>query len=444
MQYCAIELCVSEVDHQLPDLSNLNVFTVSYCRDFPDVAAREIKRLYQEQKFARETTRRQSNLLTSVVNTLRGEPPPLTVWSHYDTPMLAQALVHHVKWLRGTLTDARTYVRGHPDCPPSLLERVDAVLSRGHSEANDPEFTHPDPDLNNLLNLTVALHSGHANMDVGVAWQRAIEALERRLQLPVKVAGDPIPPASNERMRPGFEKYILHRGTGIAYLQRNHPSVDADHDYEDVFIQEAWEAWQAALSEEPSAVATLTSTQQLREALRDVCLWLKSALECKQWVWDLDQRLAAMGCLEAAAEVLLTAPADKSAVQVTDLETHAHEGLAFRADRRSSQPATTVELQQRPDMSDNRSSKQLIMADGTPLYDYLKNAVSDTESTDEWTRGYEECKRRLFTILGPQLLQYAITMQRARGKTPAQELSEWAAVHTEPTGEASDDSGPSP
>lgn len=47
-----------------------------------------------------------------------------------------------------------------------------------------------------------------------------------------------------------------------------------------------------------------SSNQQLREALTDISLWLRSALNCKQWVWDSDQRLAAMGCLATADELL--------------------------------------------------------------------------------------------------------------------------------------------
>ena len=46
---------------------------------------------------------------------------------------------------------------------------------------------------------------------------------------------------------------------------------------------------------------------------------------------------------------------------------------------------------------------ELRMADGTPLYDYLRNAVPESTPMDDWTRGFEECKRRLFDIVGPQL-----------------------------------------
>lgn len=51
-------------------------------------------------------------------------------------------------------------------------------------------------------------------------------------------------------------------------------------------------------------MANMTSNEQLREALVDVSLWLRAALNCKQWVWDSDQRLAAMGCLVEADQAL--------------------------------------------------------------------------------------------------------------------------------------------
>lgn len=49
---------------------------------------------------------------------------------------------------------------------------------------SSPEFTHPDLDLNLLLNLTATMGSGKPlNMDFGIAWQEALEAVEARLTL---------------------------------------------------------------------------------------------------------------------------------------------------------------------------------------------------------------------------------------------------------------------
>jgi hypothetical protein len=45
---------------------------------------------------------------------------------------------------------------------------------------------------------------------------------------------------------------------------------------------------------------------------------------------------------------------------------------------------------------------RLVMADGSPLLDYL-NVPPDSPQTDEWTAGYHEARRRLYKILAPQL-----------------------------------------
>lgn len=70
------------------------------------------------------------------------------------------------------------------------------------------------------------------------------------------------------------------------------------------------------------------SPRELREALSDVSLWLRSALDCKQWVWDTDQRLAAMGCLAVADELLKSpneAPSPSGASAGSAVETTARE-----------------------------------------------------------------------------------------------------------------------
>jgi hypothetical protein len=68
-------------------------------------AEREIERLRTEEEFSYELTRRQADLLTGVVNALKGPPPELTLWSHYDAPMLAQACVREVERLRAALNE---------------------------------------------------------------------------------------------------------------------------------------------------------------------------------------------------------------------------------------------------------------------------------------------------------------------------------------------------
>jgi hypothetical protein len=64
----------------------------------------------------------------------------------------------------------------------------------------------------------------------------------------------------------------------------------------------------------------------------------------------------------------------------------------------------------------------LVMADGTtPLLDYLADACSEDTPMDDWTRGYEECKRRLHKILAPQIAMLSASPPSAQ---PAETLLE--------------------
>lgn len=47
---------------------------------------------------------KQGRLLTSAVNTLRGDPPPLTTWSHHDVAELAAAVIAERDQARETIT----------------------------------------------------------------------------------------------------------------------------------------------------------------------------------------------------------------------------------------------------------------------------------------------------------------------------------------------------
>lgn len=49
------------------------------------------------------------------------------------------------------------------------------------------------------------------------------------------------------------------------------------------------------------------------------------------------------------------------------------------------------------------AEKPLVMADGSPFADYLRNTVPEDTPMDDWTKGYETCKRRLAAILLPQM-----------------------------------------
>jgi hypothetical protein len=80
----------------------------------------------------------------------------------------------------------------------------------------------------------------------------------------------------------------------LGYLSAALPEL---HSVEAPRLLEIWDEFKAehCSAPEPSA---------MHEALADVTTWLESALNCKAWVWDSDQRLAAMGCVDTARRIL--------------------------------------------------------------------------------------------------------------------------------------------
>lgn len=61
-----------------------------------------------------------------------------------------------------------------------------------------------------------------------------------------------------------------------------------------------------------------------RELLQVLTIWLRSALDCKEWVWDADQREAALGCV-AQAEARLAQTTVGSAQEARGVRVH--EGM---------------------------------------------------------------------------------------------------------------------
>lgn len=64
------------------------------------------------------------------------------------------------------------------------IRRVDAVELRAlpvGTVISQDEFTVPDNDLNELLNLSVAMARGEANQDVAMLWSRYLERVQQRL-----------------------------------------------------------------------------------------------------------------------------------------------------------------------------------------------------------------------------------------------------------------------
>ena len=71
-------------------------------------------RLQEEVEEYDAILRRQGDLLTRTVNALRGNPPPLTSWSHHDIPELAAEKVAEVERLTAE-RDALAQIKRHID-----------------------------------------------------------------------------------------------------------------------------------------------------------------------------------------------------------------------------------------------------------------------------------------------------------------------------------------
>lgn len=83
---------------------------------------RTVDEMREEENASYELISRQGDLLRGVVNALKGEPPPDTLWSVHDAPQLAAAMVaalHLIAGTHGTECSYPRYVaaqalKGHP------------------------------------------------------------------------------------------------------------------------------------------------------------------------------------------------------------------------------------------------------------------------------------------------------------------------------------------
>ena len=79
----------------------------------------------------------------------------------------AESVIYNTQWAMGHAAD--------------LIEQlVDPSQLTADEETGD-EFTVPDNDLNELLNLTAAMVKGRANQDTGTLWLRYLERIQQRL-----------------------------------------------------------------------------------------------------------------------------------------------------------------------------------------------------------------------------------------------------------------------
>jgi hypothetical protein len=83
----------------------------------------------------------------------------------------------------------------------------------------------------------------------------------------------------------------------------NRDIVDQDLRHGGAYMRHVQALTAEALHSKSDIAAELAHRDIVISSLRQ---WVRAALECKTWVWDSDQRLAAMGCVIEADQVVPT------------------------------------------------------------------------------------------------------------------------------------------
>ena len=81
--------------------------------------------------------RRQGDLLTRTVNALRGNPPPLTSWSHHDIPELAAEKVSEVERLTAERDALRSLLTEFVDDEPCWLDHHGYCQAHSHFDEGE-------------------------------------------------------------------------------------------------------------------------------------------------------------------------------------------------------------------------------------------------------------------------------------------------------------------
>jgi hypothetical protein len=83
--------------------------------DSMDAVLKALADVTQEERDGSRLIQRQSDLLTGVVNALKGEPPSLTLWSHHDAPELARQAVAALAQREQAIQTLREWMAQYPD-----------------------------------------------------------------------------------------------------------------------------------------------------------------------------------------------------------------------------------------------------------------------------------------------------------------------------------------
>lgn len=97
----------------------------------------------QEMEGAYALSSRQADLLTGVVNAIKGDPPPDTLWSHHDAAELARKVMTELRG-RGKPRDGTTHAEGchtwgpaHYECALQYIGGLQALLKGINDTDND-------------------------------------------------------------------------------------------------------------------------------------------------------------------------------------------------------------------------------------------------------------------------------------------------------------------
>lgn len=84
----------------------------------------------QEERDLHRLCMRQSDLLTGVVNAIRGKPPERTLWSHHDAPELAEGVVKQLAQYQQFAAYCRSCALSGESDPQTFEQFVETMKSK--------------------------------------------------------------------------------------------------------------------------------------------------------------------------------------------------------------------------------------------------------------------------------------------------------------------------
>jgi len=102
-----------------------------------ETLAKELKESQDEEDAAYKLTQRQSDLLTGVVNALRGPPPEDTWWSHHDAPQLAKKAIESIKELERENVEARRMIALDTEAVNTMAAALRKVVKESPFKATE-------------------------------------------------------------------------------------------------------------------------------------------------------------------------------------------------------------------------------------------------------------------------------------------------------------------